>query len=137
MRSPAAAQLHSKEKHMAHFAKLDESNTVLEVLAVHNNELLVDGVESEAKGIEFLTNWSGGYSNWKQTSYHANIRKNYAGVGFAYDGSRDAFIPPKPFPSWLLDEQSCQWNAPVAYPTDGKMYQWDESTLAWVEWSVT
>jgi len=117
---------------MAHFAKLDESNTVLEVLAVHNNELLVDGVESETKGVEFFTNWSGGYTNWKQTSYNGRIRKNYAGAGFAYDPIRDAFIPPKPFPSWLLDEQSCQWNAPVPYPNDGRMYRWDESTLAWV-----
>jgi hypothetical protein len=117
---------------MAHFAKLDESNTVLEVLAVNNNELLVDGVETETKGVEFLTNWSGGYTNWKQTSYNGRIRKNYAGVGFAYDAIRDAFIPPKPFPSWLLDEQSCRWNAPVPYPNDGRMYRWDESTLAWV-----
>ena len=117
---------------MAHFAKLDETNTVLEVLCVHNNELLVDGVESEAKGIEFLTSWSGGYTNWKQTSYSGKIRKNYAGSGFAYDPSRDAFIPPKPWPSWLLDEQSCRWNAPVAYPNDGNKYRWDEPNLAWV-----
>ena len=117
---------------MAHFAKLDETNTVLEVLVVNNNELLVDGIESEAKGIAFLTSWSGGYTNWKQTSYNAKIRKNYAGSGFNYDLSRDAFIPPKPYASWLLDEQSCQWNAPVAYPDDGNKYRWDESTLAWV-----
>ena len=117
---------------MAHFAKLDDSNTVLEVLVVHNNELLVDGVESEAKGIEFLTVWSGGYTNWKQTSYNAKIRKNYAGAGFTYDGSRDAFIPPKPWPSWLLDEVTCRWFAPVAYPDDGNKYRWDEPALAWV-----
>ena len=117
---------------MAHFAKLDDSNTVLEVLVVNNNELLVDGIESEAKGIEFLTDWSGGYTNWKQTSYNAKIRKNYAGSGFTFDPIRDAFIPPKPYASWLLDEQSCRWNAPVAYPDDGNKYRWDESTLAWV-----
>ena len=117
---------------MAHFAKLDDTNTVLEVLAVHNNELLVDGMESEAKGIAFLTSWSGGYTNWKQTSYNARIGKNYAGSGFAYDPIRDAFIPPKPWPSWVLDEQSCRWNAPVAYPNDGNKYRWDEPTLAWV-----
>ena len=116
---------------MAHFAKLDDTNTVLEVLCINNNELLVNGIEKESKGIEFLINWSGGYTNWKQTSYNATIRKNYAGVGFTYDATRDAFIPPKPFPSWLLNETSCQWAAPVAYPNDGKMYQWDESTLAW------
>lgn len=116
---------------MAHFAKLDDTNTVLEVLCINNNELLVNGIEKESKGIEFLINWSGGYTNWKQTSYNATIRKNYAGIGFTYDATRDAFIPPKPFPSWLLNEASCQWTAPVAYPNDGKMYQWDESTLAW------
>ena len=116
---------------MANFAKLDNTNTVLEVLCVNNNELLVDGIEKESKGIEFLINWSGGYTNWKQTSYNATIRKNYAGIGCTYDAIRDAFIPPKPFPSWLLNEASCQWTAPVAYPNDGKMYQWDESTLAW------
>ena len=117
---------------MAHFAKLDDTNTVLEVLVVHNNELLVAGIESEEKGIEFLTDWSGGYTNWKQTSYNAKIRKNYAGSGFTYDPIRDAFIPPKPWPSWLLDEATCRWNAPVAYPDDGNKYRWDESTLAWV-----
>ena len=117
---------------MAHFAKIDDTNTVLEVLVVHNNELLVDGVESEAKGIEFLTNWSGGYTNWKQTSYNGNIRKNYAGSGFTYDPIRDAFIPPKPWPSWLLDEITCRWVPPVACPDDGDTYRWDEPALAWV-----
>ncbi len=117
---------------MAHFAKLDDTNAVLEVLAVHNSELLVDGVESEAKGIEFLTNWSGGYNNWKQTSYNGRIRKNYAGSGFTYDAIRDAFIPPKPYASWLLNEESCRWDAPVPCPNDGEKYRWDESTLAWV-----
>ena len=117
---------------MAHFAKLDESNTVLEVLVVHNNELLVGCVESEAKGIEFLTNWSGGYTNWKQTSYNGKVRKNYAGSGFTYDPIRDAFIPPKPWPSWLLDEITCRWVAPVACPDDGDTYRWDEPALAWV-----
>lgn len=128
---PVAAQLHFKGRLMAHFAKLDTANIVLEVLCVNNNELLVDGVESESKGIEFLTSWSAGYTNWKQTSYNATIRKNYAGIGFTYDATRDAFIPPKPFPSWLLNEASCRWVAPVAYPDDGKKYQWDESTLEW------
>ena len=97
---------------MAHFAKLDENNTVLEVNVIHNNELLVDGVESEDKGIEFLTAWSGGYSNWKQTSYNGNIRKNYAGIGYTYDSVRDAFIPPKPVvegKEFALNEETCQW----------------------------
>ena len=128
----ALAQLLS-ENNMAHFVKLDNNNTVIQGLCVHNNELLDNGVESEAKGIAFLTDWSGGYTNWKQTSYNATFRKNYAGAGYTYDATRDAFIPPKPFASWLLNEESCQWIAPVAYPTDGKMYRWDESTIAWVE----
>jgi hypothetical protein len=118
-------------KKMAHFAKLDDNNVVLEVHCVHNNELMVDGVESEAKGIEFLVSWSGGYTNWKQTSYNSTMRKNYAGVGYTYDPDRDAFIPPRPFTSWLLDEQTCRWNPPVSYPNDGNPYAWDESTLTW------
>ena len=117
---------------MAYFAKLDENNVVLEVLAVNNNELLQDGVESEAKGIQFLVDWSGGYTNWKQTSYNGRIRKNYAGVGFKYDSVRDAFIPPQPFPSWVLNEETCLWDAPVAMPADGQMYTWDEATTSWV-----
>jgi hypothetical protein len=118
---------------MAHFAKLDANNIVVDVNCLNNNELLDNGVESEAKGIEFLTNWSGGYSNWKQTSYNGNFRKNYAGVGYTYDAVRDAFIAPKPFDSWLLNEESCLWEPPASYPEDGKQYQWDESTVSWVE----
>jgi len=117
---------------MAHFAKLDENNAVLEVHVVNNNDLLQDGIESEAKGIQFLIDWSGGYTNWKQTSYNGNFRKNYAGIGFTYDAQRDAFIPPQPFPSWTLNEDTCLWDAPVAYPTDGQRYQWDEATTSWV-----
>ena len=94
---------------MAHFAKLDENNVVLEVHCVHNNELLVDGVESEVKGIAFLVMWSNGYPFWKQTSYNGSMRKNYAGIGYTYDVQRDAFIPPKPSDSYVLDEQTCQW----------------------------
>jgi hypothetical protein len=94
---------------MAHFAKLDENNVVLEVHCVHNNELMVDGVESEAKGIEFLVLWSGGYIHWKQTSYNKTFRKNYAGIGYTYDVQRDAFIAPKPGDGYVLDEQTCQW----------------------------
>jgi hypothetical protein len=117
---------------MAHFAKLDENNVVLEVLVVHNNELLQNGVESEAKGVQFLVDWSGGYANWKQTSYNGKIRKNYAGIGYTYDATRDAFIPPQPFPSWVLNESTCLWDAPTPMPTDGQRYYWDEPTTSWV-----
>jgi len=115
---------------MAHFAKLDENNVVLEVHSVHNNELLQDGVESEDKGIQFLVGLFGGA--WKQTSYNGNIRKNYAGIGYTYDPTRDAFIPPQPFPSWTLNEGTCLWDAPTPYPTDGQFYQWGESVTNWV-----
>lgn len=119
---------------MAHFAKLDDNNVVLEVHCVHNNELLVDGVESEAKGIEFLIAWSGGYTNWKQTSYNHNFRKTFAGIGFTYDAERDAFIPRKPFASWVLNEETCLWEAPVSPPVEeGKIFRWDEDTISWVE----
>lgn len=93
---------------MAHFAKLDDTNTVTEVIVVHNNELLDNGVESEAKGIAFCQSLFGG--NWVQTSYNGNIRKNYAGIGYSYDAVRDAFIPPKPTEGeWVLDEDTCRW----------------------------
>jgi hypothetical protein len=118
---------------MAHFAKLDQNNVVIEVNVVNNIELLtVDGSESEMMGIAFLTRWSGGYSNWKQTSYNGKFRKHYAGVGFTYDETRDVFVPPQPFPSWTLNEDTCLWNAPAPYPTDGERYQWDEATTSWV-----
>jgi hypothetical protein len=115
---------------MAHFAKLDENNVVVQVTVVHNNELLQDGVESEAKGAQFLVDLFGG--NWKQTSYTGRIRKNYAGVGYTYDVTRDAFIPPQPFPSWVLNEDTCLWDAPTPMPTDGQRYNWDEPTTSWV-----
>jgi hypothetical protein len=119
---------------MAHFVKLNENNIVIEVNVVQNNELLDEnGNESEAKGIEFLTAWSGGYANWKQTSYNGTIRKNYAGIGYTYDSQRDAFIAPQPYASWLLNESTCQWDAPIPMPTDNKMYRWDETTTSWVE----
>jgi len=118
---------------MAHFAKLDENNVVLEVAVINNIEMLAaDGSESEMMGVAFLIRWSGGYSNWKQTSYNGKIRKNYAGIGYTYDATRDAFIPPQPFPSWVLNEETCQWDVPVAMPTDGKIYNWDEATISWV-----
>jgi hypothetical protein len=116
---------------MAHFAELDPENKVLRVIVVNNNELLVDGVESEAKGIEFCQSLFGG--EWKQTSYNKNIRKNYAGIGYSYDSSRDAFIPQKPFESWTLDEETCKWKPPVARPDDDSKYTWNEETLSWDE----
>jgi hypothetical protein len=119
---------------MAHFAKLDENNIVIEVHCVNNNELIDDnGIEQESKGIDFLVNWSGGYTKWKQTSYNANFRKNYAGIGYFYDEIKDAFIPPQPYPSWSLNENSYQWDAPIAIPNDGKRYIWDEETILWIE----
>jgi hypothetical protein len=118
---------------MAHFAKLDGNNVVLEVTVINNIEMLTaDNVESEMMGVAFLIRWSGGYSNWKQTSYNGKIRKNFAGVGYTYDQTRDAFIPPKPFPSWTLNEDTCLWDAPAPMPTDGQRYQWDEATTSWV-----
>jgi hypothetical protein len=114
---------------MAHFAELDENNVVKQVIVVNNVELLDDGIESEAKGIAFCQSLFGGV--WLQTSYHGNIRKNYAGIGFTYDPDRDAFIAPKPFNSWILNEDTCRWEPPVPYPTDGKDYSWNEDTQSW------
>jgi len=116
---------------MAHFAQINEENIVTQVIVVANEELLDNGVESEAKGIAFCQSLLGG--EWKQTSYNSNTRKNYAGIGYTYDSQRDAFIPPQPYPSWTLVEETCNWTAPVALPTDGKTYNWDESTLTWIE----
>jgi hypothetical protein len=117
---------------VAHFAKLDDNNVVLEVNVVNNSDCGdLPFPESEPVGITFLTQWSGGYSNWKQTSYNANFRKNYAGIGFVYDKVLDAFIPPKTFPSWLFNTETCHWEAPIPYPTDGGMYRWDEATQSW------
>ena len=114
---------------MAHFAQL-ENNIVKQVIVVSNEDTSDEnGVENEEIGIAFCSNLLGG--TWKQTSYNAKIRKNYAGIGYTYDEGRDAFIPPKPFNSWLLDENTCQWKAPVDYPTDGKRYTWNEETLTW------
>jgi hypothetical protein len=116
---------------MAHFCRL-ENNVVTQVIVVANQDILDEnGQESEQKGIDFCSNLLGG--TWKQTSYNGNIRKNYAGVGYTYDEGRDAFIPPKPFNSWLLDETTAQWKASVDYPTDDKRYTWDEDTTSWKE----
>ena len=117
---------------MAHFAQLNEENLVTQVIVVANQDTAdQDGVENEAIGIEFCTNLLGG--NWKQTSYNANIRKNYAGVGYKYDKDLDAFIPPQPFASWTLNNETAQWKAPTPYPTDDKRYTWNEETTSWDE----
>jgi len=97
---------------MAHFAEIGLNNTVLRVIVVHNNELMNEnGYESEAKGAEFCRNLFGG--TWVQTSYNSKIRKNFAGIGFTYDSTRDAFIPPQPSPDWVLNESTCQWESPT------------------------
>ena len=118
---------------MATFAKLGLNSKVIEVLSVHN-DVLKDSNDSEQEvlGVDFLTKLTG-WAIWKQTSYNNNTRKNYAGVGYSYDEARDAFIPPKSFLSWTLNEESCQWDAPVAYPEDEKHYTWDEENQQWVE----
>ena len=116
---------------MAHFAKIGLNNKVISVHSVHDNELKdSNGVEQENIGIDFLTNLHG-WAIWKQTSYNNNIRKNFAGIGYTYDEDRDAFIPPKPFTSWILNEETCQWEAPVVYPNDGNLYNWNEETQQW------
>lgn len=117
---------------MAHFAEINENNIVLRVLVIGDDDCKdQDGNESEVIGALFCHKLFGG--RWKQTSYNARIRKNYAGIGYAFDAARDAFIAPQPLPSWVLNETTCQWEPPIAYPTDGKMYTWDEQQLNWIE----
>ena len=119
---------------MANFAQLDESYIVTEVVVVNNET--IDNLpfpESEPVGVAFCQSLFGLTTIWKQTSYNANFSKNYAGIGFTYDPVLDAFIAPQPYPSWLLNTATCQWEAPVPYPNDGKRYRWDEATLSWVE----
>jgi hypothetical protein len=118
---------------MAHFAKINENNLVTQVLVINNTDCLDEtGQESEAVGIAFCQSIFGVHSFWVQTSYNANFRGKYAGVGDTYDAERDAFLPPQPYPSWVLNEATCQWEAPVPYPEDGQLYQWDEQTGDWV-----
>ena len=117
---------------MAHFVELDANNVVLRGIVVANSDTAsADGTEKEYIGQAFCERLLGG--TWKQTSYNGNFRKNYAGIGYTYDAGRDAFIPPQPFPSWVLDEDTCLWNAPTPMPTDGKFYAWDEATQTWIE----
>jgi hypothetical protein len=131
LQAQAHIQLNNKGNKMAHFAQL-ENNIVTKIIVVANKVIIDEnGNENEQIGIDFCSNLLGG--TWKQTSYNGSIRKNYAGIGFTYDEGRDAFIAPKVFNSWLLDEATCQWKAPVDYPTDGKFYEWNEETTNWNE----
>ena len=121
---------------MAHFAKLGTGNIIERVEVVSN-----DIAQTEQDGIEFLQNLYQDRSAWKQTSYNTRggehimggtpFRKNYAGIGYIYNQTKDAFIPPKPFNSWILNKDSCLWEAPVNYPDDGERYTWNEATTTW------
>jgi hypothetical protein len=111
---------------MAHYAFLDENNIVTEVITGIDETELIEGLDTET--------WYGNFRNQtcKRTSYNNNYRKNYAGVGHYFDEDRNAFIAPKPFESWILDEETCRWQAPVAHPADGLLYAWDEENQNWV-----
>jgi hypothetical protein len=116
---------------VAHFAELDANNVVLRVVVVSTKDnSTADGVEKESIGQAFCERLFGG--RWVQTSYNNNIRKRYAGVGYTYNESLDAFISPQPYPSWVLSPITIDWEAPVPYPTDGKVYYWDEMVQNWV-----
>ena len=116
---------------MAHFAKLDSNNVVTEVIVVSNDVLLDDdGIEQEAIGVDFCEDLFGG--TWKQTSYNGTIRKNFAGVGYKYLADRDAFVPPRTYPSWVFNVESCTWTPPVERPSNDGGYDWDEDSLSWV-----
>jgi hypothetical protein len=120
---------------MAHFAELDENNVVLRVIVV-SNDVVGDGFArtTEEVGAEFARTVTGSTNLWVQTSYNDNFRKQYAGVGFTYDGTNDVFICPQPFPSWKLDKTIWDWVSPVPVPepVDGSAWIWDEPTLSWV-----
>ena len=111
---------------MAHFAKLGVGNIVEQVIVVSNDIAI-----TEQAGVNFINKLYNTRDVWKQTSYNNNIRKNFAGIGYQYDQTRDAFIPPKPFNSWILNEDTCRWEAPLAKPQDENKYTWNESTLTW------
>jgi hypothetical protein len=111
---------------MAHFAKIGSGNIVEQVIVV-SNEIAT----TEQAGVDFINNLYNTKDVWKQTSYNNNIRKNFAGISYTYDSQRDAFIPPKLYNSWILNESTCQWEAPVARPQDEQLYTWNEQTLSW------
>lgn len=110
---------------MAHYAFLDENNTVTEVIVGIDEDQLIDGLSPEE--------WYGNFRGQRclRTSYNGNIRKNHAGIGYTYDESRDAFIPPKMLESWVLNEETCNWDLPIPYPSDGYLYLWNEETTSW------
>ena len=119
---------------MAHFAQLNDNNEVIAVNVIADADCLDgDNNESEAVGIAFCQSLWGADTTWKQTSYNSTIRKNFAGIGSTYDASKDAFINPKPYNSWVLDETTCKWKAPTDEPDDGKDYMWDEPSTSWKE----
>jgi hypothetical protein len=121
---------------MAHFAEINAEGIVQRVIVVDNNDCKdTEGNESEAAGAAFCNTLLGG--TWKQTSYNGNIRKNYAGIGYTFDESRNAFIPPKPFSKWVLNEDTCNWEAPTAFPNDGKLYTWNDNQGVWEEVSLS
>jgi hypothetical protein len=118
---------------MAHFARIN-NGIVEQVIVINNTELLDEnGDEQESLGIAFCQTLFGASTDWKQTSYHGNIRKNFAGVGYMFDADRDAFIAPKPYDSWVLNEETCRWIAPIPYPADCNGCYWDEDTLSWMQ----
>ena len=112
---------------MAHYAFLDGNNMVTEVVVGIDETELIEGKEPEV--------WYGEFRGQRcvRTSYNGNTRKNYAGIGYVYDDKRDAFIPPKPYESWVLNEETCLWESPIPYPEDGKVYYWNEDSLTWIE----
>jgi len=117
---------------MAHFAKLGKGNIVEQVVVLNNNVITdANGQEQEQLGVDFLNNMYGTNDVWKQASYNGSFRKNFASIGFKYDQGRDAFIEPKPFNSWNLNETTCRWEAPVAKPDDGQYYRWNEENQQW------
>ena len=115
---------------MAHFAKLDENNIVIQGIVINNDILLQNEIEVEQLGIDFCKSLYGQDTTWVQTSYNGNTRKQFAAVGYKYDSTNDVFIVPQPFDSWTLDS-NFDWQPPTPYPTDGKTYSWNEDTLSW------
>jgi hypothetical protein len=119
---------------MAHFAQLDNENKVIQVIVVNNTELVDEnGVEQEQKGIDFCKSLLGADTNWVQTSYNKTFRVNFASIGSTYNKEKDVFIPAKTYPSWVLNETTYTWEAPISAPNDGKAYIWNEDILNWVE----
>jgi hypothetical protein len=118
---------------MAHFARVNENWIVEEVIVVNNDVIKNNvGIECDWLGEQFCRSLYGAHTKWIQTSYTGRIYKNYASVGYSFDSHRNAFIPPKPYESWLLNEDTCRWDPPAPYPTDDTLYVWDEETTSWV-----